>query len=116
MGPPSHPASATAPLYNPRSPVMSITDQVPMRHPRPLTAAELYAECEKEQEAVVRRYYTQVLIASTNGQRRSIVSHASLLLYVLSLRLLPATRPSRQPRLACPCSLSTSQTPIQPTR
>lgn len=26
---------------------------VPLRHPRPLTAAELYAECEKEQEAVV---------------------------------------------------------------
>lgn len=25
----------------------------PLRHPRPLTAAELYAECEKEQEAVV---------------------------------------------------------------
>jgi hypothetical protein len=28
-------------------------DQLPMRHPRPLTAAELYLECEKEQEAVV---------------------------------------------------------------
>jgi len=27
---------------------------VPLRHPRPLTAAELYLECEKEQEAVVR--------------------------------------------------------------
>lgn len=26
----------------------------PLRHPRPLTAAELYSECEKEQEAVVR--------------------------------------------------------------
>jgi hypothetical protein len=25
----------------------------PLRHPRPLTAAELYSECEKEQEAVV---------------------------------------------------------------
>jgi hypothetical protein len=28
-------------------------DQLPVRHPRPLTAAELYLECEKEQEAVV---------------------------------------------------------------
>lgn len=26
---------------------------LPIRHPRPLTAAELYLECEKEQEAVV---------------------------------------------------------------
>ena len=26
---------------------------VPLRHPRPLTAAELYDQCEKEQEAVV---------------------------------------------------------------
>ena len=32
---------------------MSTNDGLPMRHPRPLTAAELYLECEKEQEAVV---------------------------------------------------------------
>lgn len=29
---------------------------VPLRHPRPLTAAELYEQCEKEQEAVVGAY------------------------------------------------------------
>ena len=52
MGPPQQPASAT---YTARSPVMSTNENisVPMRHPRPLTAAELYLECEKEQEAVV---------------------------------------------------------------
>lgn len=27
--------------------------QIPIRHPRPLTAAELHLELEKEQEAVV---------------------------------------------------------------
>lgn len=55
MGPPTQPASATATSSNTaRSPVMSSSENnVPMRHPRPLTAAELYAECEKEQEAVV---------------------------------------------------------------
>lgn len=45
------------PLHHaPRSPVMTTNEQLPfpLRHPRPLTAAELYLECEKEQEAVVR--------------------------------------------------------------
>jgi hypothetical protein len=34
---------------------MTSNEQVPfpLRHPRPLTAVELYLECEKEQEAVV---------------------------------------------------------------
>lgn len=38
-----------------RSPTISSNEQLglPLRHPRPLTAAELYLECEKEQEAVV---------------------------------------------------------------
>jgi len=37
------------------SPVMSTADaNMPVRHPRPLTAAELHLELEKEQEAVVR--------------------------------------------------------------
>ena len=37
------------------SPVMSAADaNMPVRHPRPLTAAELHLELEKEQEAVVR--------------------------------------------------------------
>lgn len=51
MPPPPAPAP---PLQ--RSPVMTIHEgpALPIRHPRPLTAAELYLECEKEQEAVVR--------------------------------------------------------------
>lgn len=64
MLPPAVPASATAaspstsaqnPPPHQRSPVISSNEQlgVPLRHPRPLTAAELYLECEKEQEAVV---------------------------------------------------------------
>lgn len=49
MGPPATPASAS------RSILISTSDEssMPIRHPRPLTAAELYLECEKEQEAVV---------------------------------------------------------------
>lgn len=31
---------------------------IPMRHPRPMTAAELHLELEKEQEAVVRLHQT----------------------------------------------------------
>jgi len=63
MGPPAVPASATtaSPTASERVPmphrISSSHEQsqtgVPLRHPRPLTAAELYAECEKEQEAVV---------------------------------------------------------------
>lgn len=60
MGPPSVPAPGAAPTHSQaqphRSPVISTSEQagMPLRHPRPLTAAELYLECEKEQEAVVR--------------------------------------------------------------
>ena len=62
MGPPAAPASAilTSSTNVPfsslvRSPPISTQEQtgIPLRHPRPLTAAELYLECEKEQEAVV---------------------------------------------------------------
>lgn len=67
MAPPAFPASSTSPVQNQhshahhhvppphRSPVIMSNEQtgVPLRHPRPLTAAELYLECEKEQEAVV---------------------------------------------------------------
>ena len=42
-------------LRNPVSPWMSGSEHgLPMRYPRPMTAAEMYLECEKEQEAVVR--------------------------------------------------------------
>lgn len=42
-------------LRNPVSPWVSGSEHgLPTRHPRPMTAAEMYLECEKEQEAVVR--------------------------------------------------------------
>lgn len=46
-----------------RSPALSNNEfpGEPLRHPRPLTAAELYAECEKEQEAVVSRVSVRLL-------------------------------------------------------
>jgi hypothetical protein len=60
MGPPTIPASAAGPLHTntdrvhmPHRVSSSHEQDGPLRHPRPLTAAELYAECEKEQEAVV---------------------------------------------------------------
>lgn len=58
MGPPS--AAGTAQVHhnmlrNPVSPWVSGSEHgLPVRHPRPMTAAEMYLECEKEQEAVVR--------------------------------------------------------------
>jgi hypothetical protein len=60
MGPPTVPASTAGPHYSsservpmPHRVSSSHEHDGPLRHPRPLTAAELYAECEKEQEAVV---------------------------------------------------------------
>ena len=60
MGPPTVPASAAGPnhttsdrVHMPHRVSSSHENDGPLRHPRPLTAAELYAECEKEQEAVV---------------------------------------------------------------
>ena len=67
MGPPMVPASAGAAHSHqhihraPVSPTIMSNEPpgVPLRHPRPLTAAELYLECEKEQEAVVSRGNTR---------------------------------------------------------
>ena len=79
MPPPPAPA-ATLP-QNPqaqahRSPVISSNEHigVPLRHPRPLTAAELYLECEKEQEAVVSKTDTSQRTNRTNQFRRSTAS------------------------------------------
>jgi len=72
MGPPTIPASAAGPLHTnsdrvhmPHRVSSSHEHDGPLRHPRPLTAAELYAECEKEQEAVVRASTRLVLIRAT---------------------------------------------------
>ncbi|KAJ9668065.1 hypothetical protein H2201_001871 [Coniosporium apollinis] len=48
---------------------------VPMRHPRPLTAAELHLELEKEQEAVVNRLTRE--LSSLRAHSASVASTAS---------------------------------------
>ncbi|EME88825.1 uncharacterized protein MYCFIDRAFT_90142 [Pseudocercospora fijiensis CIRAD86] len=48
---------------------------LPLRHPRPLTAAELYLECEKEQEAVVNRLTRE--LTALRAQSASVASNAS---------------------------------------
>ncbi|QIW94850.1 hypothetical protein AMS68_000368 [Peltaster fructicola] len=62
MGPPAAPASTH-------------TTNLPLRHPRPLTAAELYLECEKEQEAVVNRLTRE--LTALRAQSVSVASNAS---------------------------------------
>ncbi|KAM3421711.1 hypothetical protein BST61_g2094 [Cercospora zeina] len=54
---------------------MATNDGLPMRHPRPLTAAELYLECEKEQEAVVNRLTRE--LTALRAQSASVASNAS---------------------------------------
>lgn len=89
MGPPGQPASATLPPapLQPRSPNMSSHDRVPMRHPRPLTAAELYLECEKEQEAVVNRLTRE--LTALRAQSASVASNVSVSSNSTSASLLP---------------------------
>jgi hypothetical protein len=48
---------------------------VPMRHPRPLTAAELHLELEKEQEAVVNRLTRE--LSALRAHSASVASTAS---------------------------------------
>jgi hypothetical protein len=74
MGPPTIPASTTAPHYGsservpmPHRVSSSHEHDGPLRHPRPLTAAELYAECEKEQEAVVCITNVNLIRAATEN-------------------------------------------------
>ncbi|KJY00527.1 hypothetical protein TI39_contig323g00031 [Zymoseptoria brevis] len=74
MPPPTAPASQALPL---RSPTSSSNERnVPLRHPRPLTAAELYLECEKEQEAVVNRLTRE--LTALRAQSASVASNHSV--------------------------------------
>jgi hypothetical protein len=58
--------------------IMSTADaNMPMRHPRPLTAAELHLELEKEQEAVVCSLIILHIPDDLTHARRSTVSHAN---------------------------------------
>jgi hypothetical protein len=73
MGPPTVPASAAGLVYPstervpmPHRVSSSHEHDGPLRHPRPLTAAELYAECEKEQEAVVRTSHRFVVVRASH--------------------------------------------------
>lgn len=40
-------------IYLENTNIISNPGQGPLRHPRPLTASEIYLECEKEQEGIV---------------------------------------------------------------
>ncbi|KAF1812951.1 hypothetical protein P152DRAFT_481828 [Eremomyces bilateralis CBS 781.70] len=66
--------------FPPLSPVSSSHNHesgsgVPMRHPRPLTAAELHSELEKEQEAVVNRLTRE--LAALRAHSASVASTTS---------------------------------------
>ncbi|ROW08340.1 hypothetical protein VMCG_03076 [Cytospora schulzeri] len=57
-------------------PVPTASGPGPIRHPRPLTAAELHQQLEKEQEAVVNRL-TRELDLLRQAQNASVVSNTS---------------------------------------
>jgi len=125
MGPPTVPASAAAPpLYTnaervpmPHRVSSSHEHDGPLRHPRPLTAAELYAECEKEQEAVVCiPHRSAVHRANTKALCRSTASLGSLLLCEPSPHPWPRTTLSQAPRPQHPYFRSIYQTPTQHIR
>ncbi|KAK5680496.1 hypothetical protein LTS10_007426 [Elasticomyces elasticus] len=95
MGPPAPPTNAAAPTtphttqQTHRSPASMGYEGsvVPLRHPRPLTAAELYLECEKEQEAVVNRLTRE--LTALRAQSASVASNASHSSTSTSASLLP---------------------------
>ncbi|KAK3686505.1 hypothetical protein LTR37_019752 [Vermiconidia calcicola] len=130
MLPPLAPA-ATASHYIPthRSPVLNSNEVVglPLRHPRPLTAAELYLECEKEQEAVVNRLTRE--LTALRAQTASVTSNTSHSSTSTSASLLPidisdpnpthqmtgATHPTPSRRHRSSSSLSTRSIPNTPS-
>ncbi|KAJ4313655.1 hypothetical protein N0V94_006825 [Neodidymelliopsis sp. IMI 364377] len=87
--PPS--ASQHTHAFPPLSPNLPSADagNVPMRHPRPMTAAEMHLELEKEQEAVVNR-----LTRELSALRAHSASVASTTSSVASNVLLDVTDPS----------------------
>ncbi|KAI7298412.1 hypothetical protein KC315_g18054, partial [Hortaea werneckii] len=91
MGPPS--AVGTAQVHhqmlrNPVSPWVSGSEHgLPTRHPRPMTAAEMYLECEKEQEAVVNRLTRE--LTALRARSASVASNTSHSSNSTSASLLP---------------------------
>ncbi|KAF7549383.1 hypothetical protein G7046_g8366 [Stylonectria norvegica] len=78
---PSPQLTATQPVQQPHAQMSTLESGVgpgpgPMRHPRPLTATELYLECEREQEAVVNRLTRELSILRA-AQNASVVSNTS---------------------------------------
>ncbi|KAF2107911.1 hypothetical protein BDV96DRAFT_606180 [Lophiotrema nucula] len=83
-----HPFPPLSPSISGHVPSVDATG-VPMRHPRPLTAAELHLELEKEQEAVVNRLTRE--LSALRAHSASVASTASS---TTSNVLLDATDPS----------------------
>ncbi|KAF3034844.1 hypothetical protein E8E11_002526 [Didymella keratinophila] len=77
--------------FPPLSPNLPSADagNVPMRHPRPMTAAEMHLELEKEQEAVVNR-----LTRELSALRAHSASVASTTSSIASSALLDVTDPA----------------------
>ncbi|KAF2731797.1 hypothetical protein EJ04DRAFT_610031 [Polyplosphaeria fusca] len=79
MSPPPLPLASpggTSHAFPPLSPGTSVdATGVPMRHPRPLTAAELHLQLEKEQEAVVNRLTRE--LSALRAHSASVASTAS---------------------------------------
>ncbi|KAH6894220.1 hypothetical protein B0T10DRAFT_456469 [Thelonectria olida] len=73
---PSPQLTASQPLHNVTAEPGVGPGPGPLRHPRPLTAAELHSQLEKEQEAVVNRL-TRELSMLRAAQNASVVSNTS---------------------------------------
>ncbi|KAF2843191.1 hypothetical protein M501DRAFT_994049 [Patellaria atrata CBS 101060] len=72
----THPFPPLSPITPGANPPQSVDSSgVPMRHPRPLTAAELHLELEKEQEAVVNRLTRE--LSALRAHSASVASTAS---------------------------------------
>ncbi|CAK7564247.1 MAG: hypothetical protein SEPTF4163_002134 [Sporothrix epigloea] len=67
-------STGSAPAHPGDGPVVA-SGAGPLRHPRPLTAAELHMQMEKEQEAVVNRFTRELTLL--RAQNASVVSNAS---------------------------------------
>ena len=81
LPPPAHAASQHTQAFPPLSPNLSghvssaDSAGVPMRHPRPMTPAEMHLELEKEQEAVVNRLTRE--LSALRAHSVSVASTAS---------------------------------------
>ncbi|TKA26086.1 hypothetical protein B0A50_04582 [Salinomyces thailandicus] len=135
MPPPPAPTSASAhgqhTHRSPVSPSMSGYEQAgpgPARHPRPLTAAEMYLECEKEQEAVVNRLTRELTalrarsasVTSNTSQSSANSNSASLLPIDISdpnptHNMTGATHPTPSRRPRSDSSVSTRSIPTPST-